>query len=87
MKTDRIVDIPLYGKYTKLDFKGIFGAEFNVPIFIENDVNCSADEDIKLMRKYCEPKIRIKAAGGVRTVESHALKCVGLCPCGFLDSF
>lgn len=27
------------------------------------------DKDIKLMRSYCDPKIQIKAAGGVRTLE------------------
>ena len=27
------------------------------------------DKDIRIMRKYCDPKIQIKAAGGVRTLE------------------
>jgi len=40
--TNKIFDIPLYGNYRKIDFKKIFKKELNVPIFIENDVNCSA---------------------------------------------
>jgi len=39
VETKKIVDIPLYGNYRK---------EFNVPTFMENDVNCSA---------YCEKKL------------------------------
>lgn len=29
----------------------------------------ATDEDLKLMRKYADPKIKIKAAGGIRTLE------------------
>jgi predicted NBD/HSP70 family sugar kinase len=57
LKTRKIVDIPLYGNYRKIHFEEVFKEEFGVPVFIENDVNCSAicenklieDEDIKNM--------------------------------------
>jgi len=42
LETKKIVDIPLYGKYRKIDFVDVFRKEFNVSIFVENDVNCSA---------------------------------------------
>lgn len=42
MQTKKIVNIPLYGNYTKIDYKEVFGKKFKVPIYIENDVNCSA---------------------------------------------
>ena len=29
----------------------------------------ATDEDLKLMRHHCDPKIKIKAAGGIRTLE------------------
>lgn len=29
----------------------------------------ATDEDLKLMRKYCKPEIKLKAAGGIRTLE------------------
>ena len=29
----------------------------------------ATDEDLKLMRNYCKPEIRLKAAGGIRTLE------------------
>lgn len=42
LKTKRIVNIPLYGNYRKIYFEEIFKKELGVPVFVENDVNCSA---------------------------------------------
>lgn len=50
LETEKIVDIPLYGNYRKIDFKKVFKKEFKVPIFIENDVNCSAYAEKTLIK-------------------------------------
>jgi predicted NBD/HSP70 family sugar kinase len=49
IETKKIVDIPLYGKYRKIDFVDVFGKEFDVPIIVENDVNCSAFGENKVI--------------------------------------
>lgn len=49
IETKKIVDIPLYGKYRKIDFVDVFGKAFNVPIIVENDVNCSAFGEKKVI--------------------------------------
>ena len=41
-KTNKILNIPLYGNWRFVDFEKFLGKEFDVPIFIENDVNISA---------------------------------------------
>jgi len=48
-ETKKIVDIPLYGKYRRIDFVDVFGKTFNVPIIVENDVVCSAFGEKKVM--------------------------------------
>jgi len=48
-KTKKIVDIPLYGNYRKIDFVDVFGKVFDVPIIVENDVNCSAFGEKKVI--------------------------------------
>ena len=62
-------NLPLSAEYFGVDFVktstgyGTGGAE---------------DKDIRIMRKYSDPKIQIKAAGGVRTLErAIAIKELG----------
>jgi Transcriptional regulator/sugar kinase len=66
LETGKIVDIPLYGNYKKIDFEGVFGKEFNVPVAVENDVNCSAfAEKTMIDDKQIEDIIFIEISRGV----------------------
>jgi len=38
----KIISAPLYGNWKDLNLKEILGSEFNIPVYIENDVNLSA---------------------------------------------
>ena len=38
----KIISAPLYGEWKDLNLKEILGSEFNIPIYVENDVNLSA---------------------------------------------
>jgi len=38
----KIISAPLYGDWKDLNLKEILGSEFNIPIYVENDVNLSA---------------------------------------------
>jgi predicted NBD/HSP70 family sugar kinase len=38
----KIISAPLYGEWKDLNLKEILGSEFNIPVYIENDVNLSA---------------------------------------------
>ncbi len=42
IETGRIIAAPLYGNWKDLNLKEILGSEFNIPVYIENDVNLSA---------------------------------------------
>ncbi|GAI21683.1 unnamed protein product, partial [marine sediment metagenome] len=40
--TGKIISAPLYGNWKDLNLKEILESEFNIPVYIENDVNLSA---------------------------------------------
>lgn len=42
IKSGKIISAPLYGNWKDLNFKKILRDEFNIPVYIENDVNLSA---------------------------------------------
>lgn len=66
IETEKLLDIPLYGNYAKIDFKKVFGDKFKVPIFVENDVNCSAiGEKASIKNKKINDIIFIEISRGV----------------------
>ena len=42
INSGKIISAPLYGNWKDLNLKEILGSEFNIPVYIENDVNLSA---------------------------------------------
>lgn len=41
-ESGKIISAPLYGEWKDLNFKQIIESEFNIPVYVENDVNLSA---------------------------------------------